>query len=60
MCFRGNQGFREISMLASVVWIAHNVLAGSPGAIALEVFFAVSNVVGYYRYFWRKRVAVTG
>jgi hypothetical protein len=54
--FRGNQQFRQISMLASMVWIVHNVLAGSPGAIALEVFFVLSNVVGYYRYFLRDRL----
>ena len=58
--FRGNQGFREFMMAASAIWIIHNVLAGSPGAIALEVFFLISNVVGYYRFFWNKGAAATG
>ncbi len=58
--FRGNRGFRQYSMAATTVWIIHNVLAGSPGAIVLEAFFLISNVVGYYRFFWNKGAAVTG
>jgi hypothetical protein len=56
--FQSNKALREISMLASVVWILHNLVAGSPGAFALEVFFLASNVVGYWRYFLRKGAVV--
>lgn len=58
--FRGDQGLRQVGMLGSVVWIAHNALAGSPGAVALEVFFLLSNLVGYYRYYVRKKIEVAG
>lgn len=56
--FRSNKALREISMFASLAWILHNLLAGSPAALALEIFFLGSNAVGYYRYFWRKEAAV--
>ncbi len=58
--FRGNRGLRQINMLASCVWIVHNTLAGSPAAVMLDVFFLSSNIVGYYRYFWRQGADVTG
>ena len=45
--------FREYMMIGTVVWIAHNALAGSPGAVVLEIFFLGSNLVGYYRYYLR-------
>jgi hypothetical protein len=50
---RTNRQLREWSMAASVVWIVHDVLAGSPGAILMESAFLVSNGVGYYRHFRR-------
>ena len=43
--------FRLIMMLASLVWIVHNVLAATPAAILLEVVFLGSNLLGYYRYY---------
>jgi hypothetical protein len=52
--FKSNKALREISLLASVVWILHNLMAGSPAAFVLEIFFLGSNLVGYYRYFWKK------
>jgi hypothetical protein len=47
--------FREGMMLATLFWIAHNVLAGSPGAVVLETFFLGSNMFAYYRFYWRSR-----
>lgn len=47
--------FRQGMMLASLFWIVHNILVGSPGAVILETFFLGSNLVGYYRYYWRSR-----
>ena len=50
-----DRAFRKTMMLASVVWIAHNILAVTPAAIALESFFLLSNLVGYYRHHIRGR-----
>jgi hypothetical protein len=44
---------RILILACTLLWILHNVLAGSPGAVVLECFFAGSNVVGYYRYYIR-------
>lgn len=46
---------REITFLGAGLWIIHNVLVGSPSAIALESIFLTSNIVGYYRYYIRKK-----
>jgi len=45
--------FRELMMLGIAVWIVHNVVAGSPAAVALETFFLGSNLLGYYRFYVR-------
>ena len=49
---------REVSFLGVSLWIIHNILVGSPSAIALESLFLMSNAVGYYRYYIRKPIAV--
>jgi len=38
-----------------MIWIAHNYLAGSPGAVLMEAIFTVSNLAGYYRYYIRPK-----
>ncbi|MEP5764101.1 MAG: YgjV family protein [Halieaceae bacterium] len=48
--------FRQLMMPGIAVWIVHNVLAGSPGAVLLETFFLASNMVGYYRFYVRRRL----
>ena len=48
-----DRGFRIMMMIASLFWIAHNAVAQSPAAIALESFFLLSNLVGYYRHHLR-------
>jgi hypothetical protein len=45
---------RQGMMLCTSLWIAHNSLAGSPAATALEAFFLGSNAVGYYRFYLRQ------
>jgi hypothetical protein len=45
--------FREYMMVGTLVWIAHNAMAGSPAAVVLEIFFLGSNLVGYYRFYLR-------
>ncbi len=44
---------RQMMFACTLLWIIHNSLAGSPGAVVLEIFFASSNIVGYYRYYIR-------
>ena len=48
--------FRELMMLGIAVWIVHNVVAGSPGAVVLETFFLGSNMLGYYRFYIRRQL----
>ena len=45
--------FRLLMMVGIAVWIVHNVVAGSPGAVLLESFFLGSNMLGYYRFYVR-------
>lgn len=47
--------FRLVLMVCAVILIIHNVLAGTPAAVLLEIVFLISNVVAYYRYYWRLR-----
>ncbi len=51
--------FRELMALGIVIWIVHNALVGSPGAVVLETFFLGSNLVGYYRFYLRRPHAAT-
>ena len=48
-----DRGLRILMMISSVFWVAHNMVAQSPAAIALESFFLLSNLVGYYRHYSR-------
>jgi hypothetical protein len=48
-----NRGFRQAMMVTASLMIVHNTLAGSPGGVALELFFLGSNLVAYYRFYWR-------
>ncbi len=42
---------RQLMLIGTMIWIAHNNLDGSPGAVLMEVIFTVSNLVGYFRYY---------
>jgi len=55
-----DRSFRLCMMAASVIWIVHNVLAATPAAVVLETFFLGSNLVGYYRFYIRRRVPASG
>lgn len=41
---------RLIYMACAGLWIVHNTLAGTPVAVAMEVAFLISNILGYRRY----------
>ena len=49
---------RQLMLACTSIWIIHNILAGSPGAVILEIFFASSNLIGYYRFYIRPRKQV--
>lgn len=50
--FRGSDRvFRLAMMAASSIMLVHNLLAQSPAAVALELVFLGSNLVGYYRFY---------
>jgi hypothetical protein len=49
-----DRDFRRIMMLASLVWIVHNLLAITPAAVLLEGVFLGSNLLAYYRFYLRK------
>lgn len=42
---------RQLMLVGTSLWIIHNYLAGSPGAVLMEAIFITSNVVGYFRYY---------
>lgn len=42
---------RQLMLVGTCVWIIHNFIAGSPGAVLMEALFISSNLVGYYRFY---------
>jgi len=50
---REDKLLRQLMFLSTGIWIIHNYLAGSPGAVLMEFFFLGSNLVGYFRYYSR-------
>lgn len=45
---------RQLMFIGTSLWLVHNVIAGSPGAILMEIIFLGSNAVGYFRYYIRQ------
>lgn len=48
---------RHLMMLATLSIIVHNLIIWTPAGILLEVFFLLSNLLSYYRFYLRKPVA---
>lgn len=46
---------RQLMLVGTMLWIVHNFLAGSPGAVLMEVIFISSNLVGYFRFYIRPK-----
>lgn len=42
---------RQLMAVGTSIWLIHNILAGSPGAVIMEILFLGSNLVGYFRYY---------
>ena len=55
---REDRLLRQLMFISTGVWLIHNYLAGSPGAVLMEIFFLGSNLVGYFRYYVRPRKQV--
>ena len=51
---RADRRLRQLMMLATCLWLIHNIFAGTPLAVLMEALFLVSNLAGYYRFYWRK------
>ena len=45
---------RQVLLIATSLWLIHNWLAGSPTAVLMEALFIGSNLLGYYRYYYRR------
>lgn len=48
---KDDKRLRQLMLIGTMIWIVHNYLAGSPGAVLMETIFIVSNLVGYFRYY---------
>ena len=51
---REDRQLRLVMMLATSLWLVHNVLAGTPTAVVMEALFLASNLLGYYRFYLRR------
>ncbi len=45
---------RQVMLVATSLWLVHNCLAGTPTAVLMEGLFIASNLLGYYRYYYRR------
>jgi hypothetical protein len=45
---------RQVLLIATSLWLIHNWVAGSPTAVLMEALFISSNLLGYYRYYYRR------
>lgn len=45
---------RQALLVGTSLWLAHNWLAGTPTAVLMEALFISSNLLGYYRYYYRR------
>ncbi|MFW2364869.1 MAG: YgjV family protein [Desulforhopalus sp.] len=48
---KNDKFLRQLMLVGTAIWIVHNALAGSPGAVILESLFISSNLVGYFRFY---------
>lgn len=46
---------RQLMLVGTTIWITHNYLAGSPGAVLMEALFISSNLISYFRFYIRPK-----
>lgn len=49
---------RQLMLVSTSLWLTHNYIAGSPGAVVMEFLFISSNLVGYYRFYIKAEAQV--
>ena len=57
---KSDKTLRQLMLVGTALWLLHNILAGSPGAVVMEIVFMGSNLVGYFRYYIRPARQVLG
>lgn len=50
---KDDKRLRELMILGTSFWLVHNYVIGSPTAVLMEALFISSNLVGYYRYYYK-------
>jgi hypothetical protein len=51
---KDDKQLRQVLLVATSLWLLHNWLAGTPTAVLMEALFIGSNLLGYYRYYYRR------
>lgn len=51
---RDDRRLRQVMLLATSLWLIHNIMAGTPLGVLMEVLFLSSNLLGYYRFYARR------
>lgn len=52
---RDDKRLRELMFIGSGCWLLNNILLGSPMAVLMESVFIGSNLLGYYRFYLRRK-----
>nr|WP_269093327.1 MULTISPECIES: YgjV family protein [unclassified Photobacterium] len=55
---KDDRRLREFMIVGTALWLIHNYVVGSPTAVLMEVLFIFSNLIGYYRYYYKSSAAV--
>lgn len=51
---KDDKQLRQALLVATSLWLTHNMLAGTPTAVLMEALFIASNLLGYYRFYYRR------
>ncbi|CAK2649337.1 YgjV family protein [Vibrio crassostreae] len=55
---KDDRRLREFMIVGTALWLTHNYLIGSPTAVVMEILFISSNLIGYYRYYFKGTTTV--
>ncbi|WP_104399034.1 YgjV family protein [Vibrio penaeicida] len=50
---KDDKKLRELMLIGTSFWLIHNYVVGSPTAVLMEVLFISSNLIGYYRHYYK-------
>lgn len=51
---KDDKRLRQIMLIGTSLWLVHNILAQTPTAVLMEALFISSNLLGYYRFYYRR------